>query len=604
MSCVRAFYKAFKPCVKIVTETCLKETCAFTATYKCSELTARNARGYQRCENFVSKMCVTCGINQVRVPCYQEDVVCLQMVKAELRCDHEISWRCGTEPDPRLDPEGTPNCQACVIPQWHAAIKQTSSERLFSSIEQRCRMAIRNSSESISEVLESADLVYTEKQYTSHLTSRTKILKTFSDMLSRGNKGRLALPPPAPGSPDDLDNYDLVFRTNTIKPSEKGNASVEFMKKKFTTYGYGAKFSLLTAENLRMAKPDDNGVLHICVGMAYRHCCLESTPQFCPGDGKNGKNGNNRNRHRKGFGTQKVENENMANKQLNTRVQSGYDCVDVYEGAKDEEGAGVGERVYWSDGVVIPLSVMSLKLHVMCEICRDHYFSEQGLSCSKRHFICWENCFYPYVQSTGTPNAPAGLIDTDGNLKCPNMQCKDRYNAQSMIDSKGDAKAMEALEALRKTAYGLKQAAAAREQIETEHRLENERIQRITDLDEREANIVRRRIVNDILNLQCPRCKAVFDNFSGCFALTCSRNTCRAGICAWCIMDCGPDAHTHVASCPEGQGIYSTIAVFNEHHRVRRERKVREIVNQQTGRVRDILIRIIQKDLADLRITV
>ena len=173
-----------------------------------------------------------------------------------------------------------------------------------------------------------------------------------------------------------------------------------------------------------------------------------------------------------------------------------------------------------------------------------------------------------------------------------------------MIDSKGDAKAMEALEALRKTAYGLKQAAAAREQIEKEHRLENERIQRIKDLDEREANIVRRRIVTDVLNLQCPRCKAVFCNFDGCFALTCGRNDCRAAFCAWCTVDCGDDAHDHVGSCPEGQGMFSTIGIFNEHHRVRREKKVREIVNQQTGKVRDNLLRIIQKDLADLRIQI
>ena len=597
MSCVRAFYKSFKPCVKMVSETCLKESCAFTATYSCNELTARNARGYQRCENLVSKICVTCGINEVRVPCYQEDVVCLQMVKAELRCEHEISWRCGSDPDPRLDPESTPNCTACVIPRWHAAIEQTSSEREFSSIEMRCRMAIRNASESISEVLESAELEYTSKQYRSHLKARTKILKTFSDMLSRGSKERLALPPPAPGSVDDLDNYDLVFRTYTTKQSKTSKTALEFMKRKFTTYGSGAKFSLLTAENLRAAKPDNSGILHICVGMAYRHCCLKSTPQFCPGEG-NRKKGD-----RLTIASQKADNDKMANNQLTIRMQCGYDCVDVYEGAKDEEGTGAGERIYWSDCVVIPLSVMSLKLHVMCEICRDHYSSEQGLCCSKRHFVCWENCFYPYVESAGSPNAAAGLIDTDGNLRCPNMQCKDRYNAQTMIDSKGDARAVDALEGLRKTAYGLKQAAAVREQIETEHRLENERIQRIEDLNEREAHIARRSIVTDILNLQCPRCKAVFNNFVGCFALTCSRNECRAAFCAWCLRDCGPDAHTHVASCPEGRGIFSSIEVFNEHHRARRERKVREIVNRQTDEVRVVLVRIIQRDLAGLGIT-
>ena len=39
-------------------------------------------------------------------------------------------------------------------------------------------------------------------------------------------------------------------------------------------------------------------------------------------------------------------------------------------------------------------------------------------------------------------------------------------------------------------------------------------------------------------------------DFDGCFALNCSR--CRAAFCAYCLADCGKDAHMHV-----GRGLHS-----------------------------------------------
>jgi uncharacterized C2H2 Zn-finger protein len=52
--------------------------------------------------------------------------------------------------------------------------------------------------------------------------------------------------------------------------------------------------------------------------------------------------------------------------------------------------------------------------------------------------------------------------------------------------------------------------------------------------------------LSERLNMQCPRCNMVFDDFEGCNALVCSNMTCRAAICAICLKDCGHDAHEHV----------------------------------------------------------
>ncbi len=58
-----------------------------------------------------------------------------------------------------------------------------------------------------------------------------------------------------------------------------------------------------------------------------------------------------------------------------------------------------------------------------------------------------------------------------------------------------------------------------------------------------------RKLFNDLserLNLKCPRCKAVFNDYDGCDALTCAVPSCRAAFCAICLQDCGQDAHAHV----------------------------------------------------------
>ena len=56
-----------------------------------------------------------------------------------------------------------------------------------------------------------------------------------------------------------------------------------------------------------------------------------------------------------------------------------------------------------------------------------------------------------------------------------------------------------------------------------------------------------RDLVED-LNMRCPRCKMVFDDYDGCNALTCWNDRCKAAICAICLKDCGGDSHSHVLS--------------------------------------------------------
>jgi hypothetical protein len=51
------------------------------------------------------------------------------------------------------------------------------------------------------------------------------------------------------------------------------------------------------------------------------------------------------------------------------------------------------------------------------------------------------------------------------------------------------------------------------------------------------------------LNMKCPRCELVFDDYTGCNALTCRGQSCRAAFCAICLKDCDTNAHHHVRTC-------------------------------------------------------
>jgi hypothetical protein len=90
--------------------------------------------------------------------------------------------------------------------------------------------------------------------------------------------------------------------------------------------------------------------------------------------------------------------------------------------------------------------------------------------------------------------------------------------------------------------------------------------------DEREAHILKKRIVHEILSLKCPRCHQICIDFGHGFTLGCCNNSCGAAFCGWCLKVCGEDAHPHLAECPEGAGMHASFGVFEEHHRQRRQK--------------------------------
>jgi len=131
-------------------------------------------------------------------------------------------------------------------------------------------------------------------------------------------------------------------------------------------------------------------------------------------------------------------------------------------------------------------------------------------------------------------------------------------------------------------------------QLELKRRDELQELQWLED--------ARRNVIDNILTLACPRCRQAFVDFEGCFALTCSR--CQCGFCAWCLEDCGSDAHQHVRFCRHnnnGQGeLFGNSLQFEQAQQCRRVAMLNDHVRSQPEERRLLLLQSIETELLDL----
>ena len=186
-------------------------------------------------------------------------------------------------------------------------------------------------------------------------------------------------------------------------------------------------------------------------------------------------------------------------------------------------------------------------------------------------------------------------------VKCPDLVCKIYYDDQAIANhvsrevyDKFTGAKVQLME--RKLGEGIRK--------EERQRLEEEDAREAALTEEQRClEKARKNIVDDILNLKCPRCKAAFIDFEGCFALKC--DSCPCGFCACCLRDCGEDAHSHVASCKEGRELHSQYfgddKLFKKIHQDRRNRLVRKfLIDIECDRLRKLVVEKCRSDLEDL----
>ena len=229
-----------------------------------------------------------------------------------------------------------------------------------------------------------------------------------------------------------------------------------------------------------------------------------------------------------------------------------------------------------------------------CVVCGDDPRDDvERVLCARGHALC-EPCFDAHVKTESAKDV-AELTTRDGEVRCPmsaaafgDERCDAGCYEARVIASRCSRETFGAYDEARKRVNEAKIVEA------TERRVAAERARlRASAGAEERLRAAREHVIEKIFTPCCPRCSQAFVDFTGCFALSCSR--CRAGICAYCLADCGKDAHAHIGSCAQAKamsawnsrqkknkanlaatnrghpaGTYGSMAMFEESQRRRR----------------------------------
>eukprot|EP01147_Barroeca_monosierra_P005799 gene5799-9025_t len=232
-----------------------------------------------------------------------------------------------------------------------------------------------------------------------------------------------------------------------------------------------------------------------------------------------------------------------------------------------------------------------------CVVCKDLYYKVDGICCSQMHFIC-NSCLEDLVGSQCKKNV-AELMVCSSIVSC--CECNEEISERNLLNHVSGtlfdcfkAKQMEIV------TNKIHQAA----EMQMKDRLQTE-LGRLAALsaEEREVERHRNHIVDNILTLHCPRqsCRQAYLDFSGCFALTCSR--CKAGFCAKCQKDCGSDAHSHVQQCVGTN--FGSIDELNQYlKRRRQEEAFKYLKTIHDAAIRQNVLDNCRKDFEDLQIKI
>lgn len=123
---------------------------------------------------------------------------------------------------------------------------------------------------------------------------------------------------------------------------------------------------------------------------------------------------------------------------------------------------------------------------------------------------------------------------------------------------------------------------------------------RITATEGSKVRQVQNNVHERIMNLRCPRCRQVFDDFDGCCALQCSRVGCGCYFCAYCMRDCGTKeagwtaSHKHVSRCryntEPNKNVFADKSIFIEAQRLRRSRMLDKYLGKIPVTIRNLYL--------------
>eukprot|EP00474_Spongospora_subterranea_P006170 CRZ06628.1 hypothetical protein [Spongospora subterranea] len=244
----------------------------------------------------------------------------------------------------------------------------------------------------------------------------------------------------------------------------------------------------------------------------------------------------------------------------------------------------------------------NLSVGAECGVCFDSCKRSDGVICggSPSHFLC-KDCFSCHVASESDCDL-ALLVKRCGRICCPFSRTDNCSSPPFPIETIGRYAHPDSFSKFLKAQQRLQEKSIVEEyEITFERRVKAESIRRmrLTPAEKARDNIC------VLLTPSCPRCSQAFIDFDGCCALTC--NNCGCPFCAFCLKDCGGDAHAHVAVCPYNPGggqVFQGQEAWRTGLRRFMIVKIKEyLATIKDNELRNAALKLAEKDLLDCNIT-
>jgi hypothetical protein len=196
-----------------------------------------------------------------------------------------------------------------------------------------------------------------------------------------------------------------------------------------------------------------------------------------------------------------------------------------------------------------------------CAICYDDI---SNIRCACGNCFCSE-CFKEHLRNLDLNEIEQNLLDF--SIKCPSPICN-RMISLYEVSQHTDG---EEFEIILREWFRLKK-----------HTLEASIVRELQNqpVDNNEENRIMNDWIENYLTPQCPNCHLAFNEFNGCFAITCAR--CDTSFCGWCLEFFSEDSHRHVANCRKNftnvRGVFAPFEVFQINFELRICEKINNII--------------------------
>lgn len=556
----------------------------------------KSSNGVLNPNPYIPLLCNLCGINVVNVLWHSTTALCNSSAETVLPCGHTVAWHCGQEEDPRI--AGAKPCLTCMAQQWRHYIDSVIPLHLASgghTAVQSLRSTWLPRLEAMVGVLQVRDVAYDMEP---HIQARCRIANAVLRNMTGREPHISAHPPPRwallSEAESDLGKYRFVVcsaQAGWMETTDSDKAVVgRFQSIAPTKFGTGAKFDLFSEialfELMRTRLLFDGAeTVDVCVGMVYSYNTIKVSEPFA------------------------MRPSDPLAQQVATVYRDDH-CYDAVECAADANvtctaASESAQLLSWESGAAIPLAVVRITHSSQCMLCFENFTLVEGLPCaaSSKHFTCWD-CLLLSYQAAAKVDAIKSTLSAEGDLLCCLPQCRHPISLSALAAARSPESVLNAQQMLKVHTIKDREISEALARQKSLIQAEYARIEQIKNVDEKTATKLRLRIVDEVLTLRCPRCGMAFIDFDGCFAITCTYGSCRCSFCAWCLQDCGKDAHAHVLHCSESSApgtLHSTKNVFEEHHRKRKLVKTKALVAQADLSIEatKILKQLLVDDLPD-----